>query len=1250
NAEIAEVERLLEELDGEVSPGEEESENAEIETIRASFADYRARLEGFLQDIDDNRPLTQLTADYLKAKLDLLKFRVDIGTQTLGKYLKIFLYSPQELNREDKIRIIDDFYSLVPQEIPVDELGYYITLESTVKKLAELERDGGEILPLDVVKDDAGEIATALWGLLNYLHSSWSAENNELIYPIDVLADFFLTVALQVERYEEGRDYLNARFLELNGPALLTEFLTKVEDWLISQNMVLSEEFLKLEIEKRSESFSWDSFGEGELNKMYVTLRYYFVEKFNSYNGAINRMVGEFDSFKSIFEDFNVQISALSEGRAEYSAGELSVGVGELADVSSEILSLTSFLSGVLALDVSVEDVLSREGDSLGGFWIDAINFFAHIFGQEGIETTREVKTEIRNLLESFRSNINDIFSSDVIDIGSNLGQVNPYVEEFEELIPRLNEALRREKLASFAFSQAVQFALLSVGAGLLGQVIRSTSLYTSLAQWFKGLGTAGKIAKWSYVIGKYIIGGAIAVLNQIDAHGQELVLSVLGKPGAWLASMLFPGSPLAAMAFRIGINSLVVGLSSGFAEGLKGTPGGDIAGIIRNPLSIFNKIGGGKISWINNIIEPGGVPLPDIAEFFHLIFFGHDAWPYRMGTTTIDFSSDIQPVVTTTLTEMPDWVETWTRALIPVPEIDTTETLSSPEDVSADAEAPAPAAEQAPEEEPARETTVDSASDPIAETVTTTLDNLPVVSRTRVTPLTDLTPDQIEEAVDNIIDDPNNEGLREKLEEIREEMISTIKAVQRRLKGEILGIEEGGDTNIIEKANFWADVYLEIERCTGKTPHIYQLLAAYLIVEHGYDITGFDENMIGGPMLMLNIYTGQGKTLTGEATAHALLTSGKVDTVLILNAQDQLAERDFGDTVDDYVKAGYDRSKIAFIDAESKFKVTIDEDGDGLADRDEQGNLKLREISVENLTELRIIYAEATKVGFFLLRQIMEGDYSGWDSSERVGIILDECDSILVEKMLSPLIISESTGEYCSGNERRFWKEVGKLARGEYCNIDEFLGRFRSRGETIADKIYSIIPSSIKERYPPNAIAALIYAISNARNIYGSQVGNYIIVEKDGRRQIIIVSQFSHEPQLGQHWSNWIHQIIEAAEGLEVSRKSSTLRILTIKEVLSRFGFVVGFSGTANIFSDLVSTVYGGQTVTIPRSWDVERNDFVFYCSNSEYEEKMLESALEAAKKGHPVVLVTDLKKLDDFYSMLMSGLEEEGISEVTL
>ena len=341
-----------------------------------------------------------------------------------------------------------------------------------------------------------------------------------------------------------------------------------------------------------------------------------------------------------------------------------------------------------------------------------------------------------------------------------------------------------------------------------------------------------------------------------------------------------------------------------------------------------------------------------------------------------------------------------------------------------------------------------------------------------------------------------------------------------------------------------------------------------------------YDVQLIGGMVLhsgnIAEMVTGEGKTLVATLPAYLNALEGKGVHVVTVN--DYLARRDMEWMLPLYRFLGLTVGAIQ---------------SDMPADARQQ------------VYRCDITYGTNNEFGFDYLRDNMRPAAQG-DSrypSERQQVqrplhfaIIDEVDNILIDEARTPLIISapadDDIGRYRRADQiaRQLRKDLHfEVKEKEHtCNLTDEGVR---RAEQLAgvESFYTagnmewphLIDNSLKAHY-----------------LYKLDV-NYII--KDG--EIVIVDEFTGRLMPGRHWSDGLHQAVEAKENVKIKQESQTLATITLQNFFKLYDRICGMTGTAMTEATEFWKIYKLDVVAIPTNRALKRISYndVIYCTQED-------------------------------------------------
>jgi hypothetical protein len=378
------------------------------------------------------------------------------------------------------------------------------------------------------------------------------------------------------------------------------------------------------------------------------------------------------------------------------------------------------------------------------------------------------------------------------------------------------------------------------------------------------------------------------------------------------------------------------------------------------------------------------------------------------------------------------------------------------------------------------------------------------------------------------------------------------------------------------------------VMKVEGFALHPQQYLGGYLLFKGGFS---------------LDMKTGEGKTLT-EVTAAYLLNKAAGKKLIIFEAKDELAKKDIEET-DKIYKA-------------LNLKV-------GIINEKNVGNVDIESYDV--------IYAEASRPVFHFMFQFFQGfthSYDNWRA------IASEEDAVLIESAMSPMIIS---GDKISllVPDKEFLLSKSEAARQEITKPGGFIDR-SVKGEISANKFIEELAG--RDIWLARAAETWLF--------YHKDV-HYVIE----RGKIVIIGELTQEARRGQQWMAGLHQLIEAKEGLSLSDFQRTQMLYTLSQFFGkRLKLQGGSTGSADPFADFLKQTYGLETIRMPRSKPLRRDEYEYLFFN---ENKRLEYTIdkikELTRKGHPILIwqstILDVKNYRD--SLIKKGIPSNKIQILT-
>ena len=376
-----------------------------------------------------------------------------------------------------------------------------------------------------------------------------------------------------------------------------------------------------------------------------------------------------------------------------------------------------------------------------------------------------------------------------------------------------------------------------------------------------------------------------------------------------------------------------------------------------------------------------------------------------------------------------------------------------------------------------------------------------------------------------------------------------------------------------------------------------------------------FDAQILGGLALhqgkIAEMGTGEGKTLT--ATLPVYLNALTGNGVHVVTVNDYLAQRDAEWMSKLYnflgMKVGVNLSQMDHTTKQEAYAADI-------------------------------TYGTNNEFGFDYLRDNMVQDLGQRVQRGLAYAIVDEVDSILIDKARTPLIISgqaeDHTDFYIKINalpsylERQIGEEKadgsGVEKPGDYW-VDEksqqvyLTEQGHDKAEAVLVQLGALNDGD--SLYAPQNITLMhhVYAALRAHTLYNRDQ-HYVV--QNG--EVIIVDEFTGRLMQGRRWSDGLHQAVEAKEGVQIQNENQTLATITFQNYFRMYGKLAGMTGTADTEAYEFKEIYNLETVVIPPnriSQRKDRQDQIYKSSRERYD-AVIREIEDCYERGQPVLVGT--------------------------
>ncbi len=421
--------------------------------------------------------------------------------------------------------------------------------------------------------------------------------------------------------------------------------------------------------------------------------------------------------------------------------------------------------------------------------------------------------------------------------------------------------------------------------------------------------------------------------------------------------------------------------------------------------------------------------------------------------------------------------------------------------------------------------------------------------------------------------------------EEIRD---YTDRLKQRYIDGESLDALEVEAYALVREAS---------TRVTGMTPFKVQVMGAHVI--HGGNIA--------------EMKTGEGKTLT--AVMPAFLNALTGDGVHIVTVNEYLASREAEGEIGDLFRF------LGLTVGLNKREMTKEEKKDAYA--------------------CDILYSTNNELGFDYLRDHMVIYQKDMVQRPLNFAIIDEVDSILIDEARTPLIISGGAKQTAN-----LYLQANAFAR--FLEEDDYDIDIKIKSITLTESGVQKAERhfNLDNLYDLEYVS-LLHHINNALKANFTMERDVDYVVQDN--QVIIVDSFTGRLMHGRQFSEGLHQALEAKEGVEIKKETTTLATITFQNFFRMYQKLSGMTGTAKTEEEEFRNIYNMLVIEIPTNEPVIRidaNDVIFASMKAKYS-ALADEIKTRYEVGQPMLVGTISIETSELLSRL---LKKRGIKHDVL
>ncbi len=364
---------------------------------------------------------------------------------------------------------------------------------------------------------------------------------------------------------------------------------------------------------------------------------------------------------------------------------------------------------------------------------------------------------------------------------------------------------------------------------------------------------------------------------------------------------------------------------------------------------------------------------------------------------------------------------------------------------------------------------------------------------------------------------------------------------------------------------------------------------------------------------------TGEGKTLTASLAAIIRGWSGL--PCHVVTANDYLAERDAQKLGPLYNYCGV---TVGFVIS------TLDPPQRKKGYSADVTYSTAKEVAADFLRD-RIALGSLQKFERRLIRKVVSGQSLHCDGVVMRGLyaaIVDEADSLLIDEAVTPLIISrQGDNEEFSAACRAAYQASLTLEDGRDYELDYRNKDLHLKQKLDVKKIFESI--EMPARFSGAGFQReLLRQALTAREFFHKDK-QYVIQED----KVVIVDEFTGRIMPQRSWSDGLHQMVEAKEGVPITPPNETLARISFQRFFRYYHFLSGMTGTAREALGELWQVYDLPMVAIPSNRPCQRKSYPtrIFLSQKEKWDAVVNEIETVHKTGRPVLVGTRSVELSE-------------------
>jgi preprotein translocase subunit SecA len=430
-----------------------------------------------------------------------------------------------------------------------------------------------------------------------------------------------------------------------------------------------------------------------------------------------------------------------------------------------------------------------------------------------------------------------------------------------------------------------------------------------------------------------------------------------------------------------------------------------------------------------------------------------------------------------------------------------------------------------------------------------------------------------------------------------------------------------------------------------------------------------YDVQVLGGIVLhqgkIAEMKTGEGKTLVATLPLYLNALEGKGSHLVTVN--DYLVRRDAGWNGPIYHLLGVSLAAISH-----DFSAIYDPEYlDPKSNLEDERLVHWRPVTRREAYEADITYGTNNEFGFDYLRDNIATTLERTVQRPLNYAIVDEVDNILIDEARTPLIISGPAR--AASDDYKYFSTIVRGLRGieerEYSaykkeldfadnkrraevqrimDATDYVLDLKHRSIALTDAGILKIERKIKNDgripedasiYDPEYFAFTSYLDNAIKAEYVFKRDKDYIVQNG---EVIIVDEQTGRTMPGRRWSDGLHEMVEAKEGVRVQDETMVYATITIQNFFRMYAKLAGMTGTALTESEEFAKIYKLDVVPIPTNREMvraDRNDQIYRSEEAKYRAVVREIVRTSVRQQPILVGTASIENSERLASYLKAG-----------